>query len=144
MATNPIDPFTDAESFHNDSGDWANGDGILLYPGRQIDGFAEDSFGFEGVLPSIRLKNWRRGLEDAAYLRLARARDERRANAVARALVPSALRAGGAAAWSARGQAFFDARRALLAIALGPATEADAQASPGAAAAGASGSAAVW
>ncbi len=140
----PIDPFTDAESFHNDSGDWANGDGILLYPGRQIDGFAEDSFGFEGVLPSIRLKNWRRGLEDAAYLRLARARDERRANAVARALVPSALRAGGAAAWSARGQAFFDARRALLAIALGPATEADAQASPGAAAAGASVFRAVW
>ncbi len=115
----PIDPFSEAESFHNDHGDWANGDGVLLYPGRQIDGFSEHSFGFEVVLPSIRLKNWRRGLEDAAYLRLARARDARRADAIARALVPSALHAGGAPSWSAHGQAFFDARRALLAVASG-------------------------
>jgi hypothetical protein len=116
----PIDPFADAESFHNASGDWANGDGVLLYPGRQLDVPSTHSLGFEGVLPSIRLKNWRRGLEDAGYLRLARARDGRRANAVADALVPSAFRAGGARRWSAHGEAFFDARRALLAIALGP------------------------
>ncbi len=118
--TTPLDPFADAESFRN-ARDWANGDGVLLYPGRQIDAFPEHSLGFEGVLPSIRLKNWRRGLQDASYLRLARARDEGRADAVARALVPSALHAGGAPSWSAHGQAFFDARRALLSIALGPA-----------------------
>jgi hypothetical protein len=118
----PLDPFAEAESFHGDHGDWANGDGVLLYPGRQIDTFAEHSFGFEGVFPSIRLKNWRRGLEDAAYLRLARARDPARADAIANALIPGALRkSGGAARWSAHGQAFYEARRALLAVALGPA-----------------------
>lgn len=122
----PIDPFADAESFHNESGDWANGDGVLLYPGRQDDLPSAHSLGFEGVLPSIRLKNWRRGLEDAGYLRLARARDEERANAVARSLVPSAFGAVGARRWSTRGQAFFDARRELLAIALGPAAGASA------------------
>jgi hypothetical protein len=126
----PIDPFVDAESFHGDHGDWANGDGVLLYPGRQIDAFSEHSFGFEGVLPSIRLKNWRRGLEDAGYLRLARARDARRADAIANALIPGALRGGGAARWSPHGQAFYDARKALLAVALGPAPTVEAPRSP--------------
>jgi hypothetical protein len=124
----PIDPFAEAESFRNDDGDWANGDGVLVYPGRQRDGFDAHSLGFEGVLPSIRLKNWRRGLEDAGYLRLARARDPQRADAVARALIASALEGAGkgkAPAWSLRGDAFHQARRALLAIATAaPATHA--------------------
>ena len=118
----PRDPFADAESFHNDDGDWANGDGVLLYPGRQVDAFPEHSLGFEGVVASIRLKNWRRGLEDAGYLELARARDAGRADAVARALIPAAFNEvgrGQRASWNPRGSAFFEARRALLAIALG-------------------------
>ncbi len=126
----PIDPFVDAESFHGDHGDWANGDGVLLYPGRQIDGYAGHSFGAEAVLPSIRLKNWRRGLEDAAYLRLAREHDPARADAIARALVPSALRGGGAASWSTHGQAFFEARRALLGVAMGPRVSAAGEGAP--------------
>ncbi len=126
----PIDPFAEAESFHGDHGDWANGDGVLLYPGRQIDGYAAHSFGVEAVFPSIRLKNWRRGLEDAAYRRLARARDAARADAIAKALVPAALRGSGAPSWSAHGQAFFEARRALLDVAMGPRATAAQDAAP--------------
>jgi hypothetical protein len=117
----PDDPFAEAESFHNDDGDWANGDGVLLYPGRQVDAFPEHSLAFAGVIASIRLKNWRRGLEDGGYLELARGRDAARADAVARALIPAAFNEPGRgqrAAWSPRGAAFFEARRRLLEIAL--------------------------
>jgi hypothetical protein len=120
----PVDPFVEPESLHNADGDWANGDGVLLYPGRQRAPFQEHSLGFDGVVASIRLKNWRRGIEDAGYLQLARARDRVRADAVARALIPAAFdaaRAGSAPSWSARGAAFYAARRALLSIALGDA-----------------------
>jgi hypothetical protein len=119
----PVDPFADPESFHATSGDWANGDGVLVYPGSQKDAFGEHSLGFEGVLPSIRLKNWRRGLEDAGYLRLAREKDRARADAIARALVPAALeeaRDGERPPWSGRGEAFYEARRELLALVSGP------------------------
>jgi hypothetical protein len=124
----PIDPFVEPETLNNDDGDWANGDGVLVYPGTQRDAFGEHSVGYPGVFASIRLKNWRRGLQDAAYLELARSRDRRRADAVARSLVPAAFddaRRGHPASWSSRGMAFFEARRALWAIALGaPAAEA--------------------
>jgi hypothetical protein len=118
----PIDPFVEPESLRNEDGDWANGDGVLVYPGRQRDAFREHSLDYDGVAPSIRLKNWRRGLQDAGYLELARARDRAAADAVARALVPAAFdeaRPGRPPSWSPRGAAFFDARRALLAIAEG-------------------------
>ena len=117
----PIDPFVEPESLHNDDGDWANGDGVLLYPGRQLDRFQEHSFGFEGVFASIRLKNWRRGIEDAGYVQLARGRDRARADAVTRLLIPAAFAgapAGGPPSWGVRGASFFEARRALLAIVL--------------------------
>ena len=118
----PLDPFAEPESFHNEDGDWANGDGVLLYPGRQIDHFADHSLGFDGVIASIRLKNWRRGIEDAGYLELARAADRERADAIARALIPAAFGAavpGAAPSWGARGAPFFAARRALLDVVLG-------------------------
>jgi hypothetical protein len=121
-----LDPFRDAETFHNEAGDWANGDGSLLYPGRQLDAFGDRSLDFAGVIPSIRLKNWRRGIEDGLYLRMARQRDPVGADAVAHALIPTAFheaRAGAPSSWSPRGDAFFEARRALLAIAMGPVVE---------------------
>ena len=128
-----IDPFVEPETLRNDDGDWANGDGVLVYPGLQEDAFHVHSLGYRGVLPSIRLKSWRRGLQDAAYLELARARDRLRADAVARALIPTALGAaprGRPPPWSARGIAFYGARRALLAIALGEGTRGVAAAPP--------------
>jgi len=120
--TEPLDPFVEPETLRNRDGDWANGDGLLVYPGEQLDRFQEHSFGFEGVFPSIRLKNWRRGIEDAGYVELARARDPARADAVTHSLIPRAFAdAAGERppSWSARGASFFEARRSLLAIALG-------------------------
>ncbi|HVU50949.1 MAG TPA: glycoside hydrolase domain-containing protein, partial [Polyangia bacterium] len=66
----PFDPFVTAETYHNQDGDALMGDGVLLYPGRQRDRLTNHSLGFPGVLPSIRLKNLRRGVEDAGYLSL--------------------------------------------------------------------------
>jgi hypothetical protein len=112
----PFDPFVTAETYHNRDGDALMGDGVLLYPGRQLDRFAEHSLGFVGVLPSIRLKNLRRGVEDAGYVSLARGAHRPEAEAVARALLPRILAEaprGQAPSWPERGAPFFEARRAL-------------------------------
>ena len=110
-----FDPFVTAETFHNRDGDVLMGDGVLLYPGRQIDRFTEHSVDLSGVLPSIRLKNLRRGIEDAGYLSLARGAHRDEASAIARALLPRILAEatpGAPPAWSDRGAPFFEARRA--------------------------------
>ncbi len=112
----PFDPFVTAETFHNAYDDAVMGDGVLVYPGRQIDRFSEHSVGVDGVLPSIRLKNLRRGIQDAGYYQLARgaARDD--AERIARALFPAILgeaRPGAPPSWSEHGSAFFAARREL-------------------------------
>lgn len=115
----PYDPFVTAETFHNDEGDAANGDGVLVYPGRQVDAFGEHSLGFSGVIPSIRLKNLRRGVQDAGYYLLARGARPEEAERIARGLFPRILgesRAGEPPAWSERGAPFFEARRALAAL----------------------------
>jgi hypothetical protein len=112
----PYDPFVTAETFHNEEGEAAMGDGVLVYPGKQIDRFENHSLGLSGVIPSIRLKNLRRGIQDAGYLRLARASAAEDAGRIARALFPRILgeaRVGGPISWSEHGLAFFQARRAL-------------------------------
>jgi Glycoside hydrolase 123, catalytic domain len=127
-----FDPFVEAETFHNVHGDECQGDGVLVYPGTQRE-FAMRSLGFDGVLPSIRLKNWRRGIEDAGYLELARAIDAPAADAIVHALLPSVLAAatpGDPPSWPARGRGFFEARRELAALLRGehPAPRADVRA----------------
>jgi hypothetical protein len=112
----PYDPFTTAETFHNQDGEAAMGDGVLVYPGRQVDGFGARSLGFAGVVPSIRLKNLRRGVQDAGYYQLARAAARDQAESIARRLLPRILgeaAPGAPPAWGERGKPFFDARRAL-------------------------------
>jgi hypothetical protein len=113
------DPFVTAETFHNADGDYCMGDGVLVYPGKQVDGFTSHSLGLDGVIPSIRLKNWRRGIEDAGYYQLAHAANAAKAEAIAKALLPivtSAAKDGRPPSWSESGKAFFDARKALLAL----------------------------
>jgi hypothetical protein len=115
-----IDPFATAESFHNKSGDAALCDGLLVYPGRQRAPFAAGSFGAPRVLPSLRLKALRRGIEDAGLVALAaREHADDVARIVARAL-PAALdeaRPDRPAAWDAPGATFVTARDALRALA---------------------------
>jgi hypothetical protein len=87
----PVDPFTTAESFHNRDGDSALGDGLLLYPGRQTGRFAAHSLGFAGVLPSIRLKAIRRGIEDAGIIALALRDQPAAATRIVSQALPAAL-----------------------------------------------------
>jgi hypothetical protein len=120
----PVDPFADPETPADGTSGWSNGGGVLVYPGSEYGdgGHREHAVDVAGVLPSIRLKNWRRGIEDAGYLQLARDKDPAGADAIARWLIPAAFSAaesGRPASWSPRGKAFFEARRALLAIILG-------------------------
>ncbi|GAC1457996.1 MAG: hypothetical protein PVSMB6_16760 [Steroidobacteraceae bacterium] len=47
------------------------GDGVLFYPGTdQL--FPADSYGVDGPIASLRLKHWRRGIQDVDYLTLAK------------------------------------------------------------------------
>jgi len=117
------DPFADPETAApGTAGGWSNGGGVLVYPGGAGSEHRDHTVDVNGVVPSIRLKNWRRGIEDAGYLQLARERDPARADAIAHWLVPSAFGdadGGRPASWSPRGKAFFQARKALLAVILG-------------------------
>ncbi|HVY45688.1 MAG TPA: hypothetical protein VHB21_07405, partial [Minicystis sp.] len=86
----PVDPFSTAASFHNKHRDVALLDGLLVYPGDQK-GFAAHALGYPGVLPSMRLQNLRRGVEDAGIYALARAAHPKEADAIVDAIVPAAL-----------------------------------------------------
>ena len=114
----PYDPLVKAETFHNRDGDHCNGDGVLVYPGKQVkDGYR--SLGFEGVLPSIRLKQWRRGISDAGYIQLARKVNASKADAVVDGLVPRALgeaTQGVVPGWPTKGEPWTRARRELFGL----------------------------
>ncbi|HDL65261.1 MAG TPA: DUF4091 domain-containing protein, partial [Proteobacteria bacterium] len=49
---------------------YGNGDGVLFYPGTDLT-FPSDSYGVKGPFASLRLKHWRRGIQDVDYLTLA-------------------------------------------------------------------------
>jgi hypothetical protein len=68
---------------------WAtNSQGVLVYPGTYV--------GLRGVVPSIRLKQVRRGMQDYEYLWLVKQRgDGTRADAICRRLIPRALHEAG-------------------------------------------------
>jgi hypothetical protein len=114
-----IDPFTTAENFHNADGDAALGDGLLLYPGRQTGRFAARSPGADGVLPSIRLKFLRRGIQDAGLIALAaRERPAETATIIAQVL-PAALdeaRLDRPASWESAPLGLAEGRAALRAL----------------------------
>ncbi|MEM9603097.1 MAG: DUF4091 domain-containing protein [Pseudomonadota bacterium] len=95
------------------------GNGVLVYPGNQL-----DKIGYPvvpGPIPSVRLKLWRRGLQDADLIQLARARAPAETDALVNALVPSALAdavaEGGGPQWPTDPARWTDFKRALLALA---------------------------
>ena len=113
----PYDPFVTSETFHNNYGDECQGDGVLVYPGKQVDDFTADTVGIDSVLASIRLKNWRRGIEDAGYYQLAHAADATKADAIAHGLLGNVLdsaKSGDPVSYPEKGKPWFDARKALL------------------------------
>jgi hypothetical protein len=111
-----FDPFVVAETFHDADGDHSNGDGLLVYPGEQRARGMVD-YGVSRLFPSIRLKNLRRGIEDAGYVALARAVDRDRTDAVVARVIPRALAwAGERPSWPQDARSWLGARRELVDI----------------------------
>ena len=112
------DPFATAETFHNNDGDHCNGDGLLVYPGHQLQ-FPEHDLGTAETIPSIRLKQWRRGIQDAGYIELARRSDptatDRIQQRVVRAALDSAHDSSGTP-WRDEAETLRQARKALFDI----------------------------
>ncbi len=112
-----IDVGKEAQNFSNRHGDHLNGDGLLFYPGRDFL-FPASDVGVDGPLPSIRLKNWRRGIEDVEYLVMARAAGySLQVDALLAALLPQTLdsvSASSAVSWPEEGRRWDLARRYLF------------------------------
>ncbi|MEK6758808.1 MAG: glycoside hydrolase domain-containing protein [Deltaproteobacteria bacterium] len=76
---------------YGDTGsNYMNGDGVLFYPGTDRR-FPEDSFGIDGPIASLRLKHWRRGIQDADYLAMASKIDPAAVAAIVAGMVPRSL-----------------------------------------------------
>jgi hypothetical protein len=74
----------------------SNGDGVLMYPGTDT-AFPADSYGVDGPMASLRLKHWRRGIQDVDYLSLAAAINPAAVQAIINAAVPKVLWENGVA-----------------------------------------------
>ncbi len=69
---------------------YMNGDGVLFYPGTDLL-YPEDSYGVAGPFASLRLKHWRRGIQDAEYLALAMEASPRVTRGILDRMIPSVL-----------------------------------------------------
>ena len=92
-----VDLFGSANTFGTASSDpsygtigGANGNGLFMYPGTDAL-FPASSYGLAGPIASLRLKHWRRGVEDVDYLTLASAIDSKSVSAIVDKMVPSVL-----------------------------------------------------
>lgn len=82
------------DQFDPSLGEWgwnhSNGDGVLFYPGTDMV-FPQESYDVQGPLASLRLKLWRRGLQDGDYLALAHGVDPVRTASIVAQLLPISL-----------------------------------------------------
>jgi hypothetical protein len=69
---------------------YTNGDGVLFYPGTDTR-YPDDSYSLMGPLASLRLKLWRRGIQDVDYLTMAAAVDPVRTAEIVEATIPKVL-----------------------------------------------------
>lgn len=69
---------------------YSNGDGCLVYPGTDVI-YPTESFGLAGPVASLRLKHYRRGIQDWTYLTLATAVDSYATNTIVSGLIPEVL-----------------------------------------------------
>ena len=68
----------------------SNGDGVLFYPGTDKV-FPKESYDVAGPVASLRLKHWRRGIQDMDYYDLAVRKNPAAAAKILKAMVPQAL-----------------------------------------------------
>ncbi len=111
--------FNEPLTFINWNFNYGNGDGILFYPGRMAHQPEEDR-GLNRVLPSIRLKNIRRGQQDYELMWLAEQKIGReKVLQLIRKVIPKAMyevQAADPVAWSQRGDDYDKIRDLLLDI----------------------------
>lgn len=69
---------------------YSNGDGVLFYPGTERV-YKEDSYGLNGPIASLRLKFWRRGIQDVDYLTMAARVAPAKVTAIVNRVLPKAL-----------------------------------------------------
>lgn len=81
---------SDPDIFGQTTGTYGNGDGVLFYPGTDTV-HPNHSYGVDGPFASLRLKYWRRGIQDADYLAMAAARDPVATNKIVNQMVPKVL-----------------------------------------------------
>lgn len=109
--------FSEPLTFISERLSWANGDGIVFYPGRNPYYETEDR-GVNRILGSIRLKNMRRGRQDYEIMRLAEQKVGReKVLEIVGKVVPRSLEAEmkkDPVAWSERGDDYDRARSQLL------------------------------
>lgn len=70
--------------------DYNNGDGVLFYPGTEVR-YPRESYGLAGPIASVRLKLWRRGIQDVDYLAMARTVDPARVDRLIQRMIPKVL-----------------------------------------------------
>ena len=80
------------DSVRGESGgfNYANGDGVLLYPGTDKV-FPAESRELDGPIASLRMKHWRRGIQDVQYIEMAMAVDATATQALINAMVPEVM-----------------------------------------------------
>ncbi len=98
--TGETDVFEQAQTFGGSSGksdelgetgwNYSNGDGVLFYPGTDLV-FPRNSYRLGGPLASLRLKLWRRGIQDADYLALASKKNAKATDAIVKQMIPKVL-----------------------------------------------------
>lgn len=76
--------------FGRTGSNYSNGDGVLFYPGTDTV-FPAGSYGLSGPIASLRLKHWRRGIQDADYLAMAEAVDAAATRAIVDRIVPKVM-----------------------------------------------------
>ena len=96
----PTDVFANAQTFGGKATrdpslgmtgwNYSNGDGLLFYPGTDAI-FPSRSYNLDGPIASLRLKYWRRGIQDIDYVSLAEKVDAQRTRAIIERMVPKVL-----------------------------------------------------
>jgi hypothetical protein len=80
----------DDDSLGEAGWNYFNGDGVLFYPGTDTR-YPADSYGVLGPFASLRLKQWRRGIQDVDYLAMAAAISPTRVAEIVETMVPKVL-----------------------------------------------------
>ncbi len=82
---------TGVDSIAGETGwNYTNGDGVFFYPGTDRV-FPTESYDILGPIASLRLKHWRRGIQDVDYLTMAMSIDPARTNQIVEDMIPKIL-----------------------------------------------------